>query len=814
MAWRETVRSGIERWVALTYDHAWLVVLATAVGVGALASQIPEVRLETRIESFLHEDDPLRVSYEDFRARFGRDDTALLTIEAPDLFDATFLERLRALHEDLEARVPHLEEVTSLINARETRGEGDTLVVGELFEEWPETDAEREAIRERALANRFYQNLLISRDRRMTVVVVEPTAFMDDLSEEAILAGFDDGPGDPEGAGAAEVGTPLGDEENMAVTLALDAIVAEHDRPDFRIHATGAASLTHAMNTTMRKDMATFTLLSIVAIAVFLGVLFRRVSGVLLPLLVVLLTLVGTIGLIPILGHTMGLPTQILPSFLLAMGVGGAVHLMAIFYQGQRAGRDERDAVVHAGGHSGLAIVMTSLTTAGALASFASAELAPVGTLGVVTPLGVLLALVLTLTLLPALIALLPIRPPAPGAAGAVGLSASQRWLVRCGEFALDHRGAILTISAALIVTSLLGISMIRFGHAPLDWFPEDYPFRVATELTDRHMGGSLNLEALVDTGVENGMHDPELLRSLDRLRAHLDDFQLGPVISGKSLSLADTLKEIHQALNENRPDFYVVPDDARLVAQELFLFENTGTDDLTDVVDSRFQVGRFSMRAPMVDAYEYAPYLEQVALDFRRELGDDAEVTFTGLMPIMGETLFAVVVSMARSYLIAFAVIGLLMVVLIGDLRLGLAAMIPNLAPIAVVLGAMGWLGRPLDTFTMLVGSIAIGLAVDDTIHFMHNFRHYLDKYGDPRRAVAETLATTGQALLITSLVLTTGFAIYTFATMEPMVFFGIATGSAIVLAFLADIIMAPALMTLLVEARRPRPALAEETR
>jgi predicted RND superfamily exporter protein len=406
-----------------------------------------------------------------------------------------------------------------------------------------------------------------------------------------------------------------------------------------------------------------------------------------------------------------------------------------------------------------------------------------------------------TLVLLPALIAVFPVRG---GEAIGSGHSRSQRALVRCGRFAVDHRASVLIVSAALMLASLVGMRGLHFSHAPIRWFPEDNPFRVATELTDRRLGGSISLEVLVDTHAPNGMHDPELLRRLDLLQTRLDEFEQGGISVGKSLSLADTIQEIHQALNENRPEFYTVPEDRRLVAQELLLFENAGSDDLEDVVDPRFQVGRVTLRAPFGDAIAYAPFLESVEADFEQTLGDGVDVRFTGLLPIMSGTLRAMSHSMTISYTIAFLVIGVLLILLIGDLKLGLLAMIPNIFPIAVVLGAMGYVGYGLDTFTMLIGSIAIGLAVDDTIHFMHNFKHQLDLHGDPHRAVGETLATAGQAMLFTSLVLSTGFAIYAFSSMSVLVGFGLITSGAVVLAFLADVLLAPALMTWIVEKSR----------
>ena len=142
-------------------------------------------------------------------------------------------------------------------------------------------------------------------------------------------------------------------------------------------------------------------------------------------------------------------------------------------------------------------------------------------------------------------------------------------------------------------------------------------------------------------------------------------------------------------------------------------------------------------------------------------------------------------------------------MVLLVGSLRLGLVSMIPNLLPIVLVMGLMWLLGFPLDLFTMLIGSIAIGLAVDDTVHFMHNFRRYHAESGDVSRAVHETLLTTGRAMLVTTVVLSIGFFIFMLSSMSNLFNFGLLTGLAILIALLADYFLAPALMTLLVEDR-----------
>jgi hypothetical protein len=263
----------------------------------------------------------------------------------------------------------------------------------------------------------------------------------------------------------------------------------------------------------------------------------------------------------------------------------------------------------------------------------------------------------------------------------------------------------------------------------------------------------------------------------------------------GKAWSLTTILKEIHQALNENRSAYYRIPQNRNLIAQEFLLFENSGSDDLEDFVDSQFSKARFMVKVPFEDAYHAGIFIAQVNSYFDRYFAEET-VTLTGMIGLLARTITAAIHSMAKSYAIALAVITILMILLIGRVRIGLLSMIPNLAPILLMLGVIGFFNLPMDLFTMMVASIAIGLAVDDTIHFMHNFRRYYERSGDPVLAVHHTLQTTGRAMLVTTVVLSIGFFIFAFATMSNVRNFGLLTGFTIVMALLADYLLAPALM------------------
>ncbi len=205
-----------------------------------------------------------------------------------------------------------------------------------------------------------------------------------------------------------------------------------------------------------------------------------------------------------------------------------------------------------------------------------------------------------------------------------------------------------------------------------------------------------------------------------------------------------------------------------------------------------------------ILNAMRQVPVLDAIDARFREVLGDAATVTMTGGLVLSNRSFFAMIRSMADSYVIALLVVTPLMILMLGSLRGGLLSMIPNVTPIVLTLGLMGWLGVPIDFSTMMSGAIILGIAVDDTIHFAHNFQRFYAHGDDPSVAVRRSLDTAGRAMLFTSMVLTAGFLIYAFATLENLVNFGVFTAFAIATAFLADVLVAPALMVLF--QRKPR--------
>ena len=558
---------------------------------------MPLLEFDTSTEQMLKPNDPIRLRYEAFREQFGRDELIAVGIAGPRVFERSFLERLAALHRDLEQSVPKLVEVRSLINARDVRGEAQELVVEDLLAEIPESDAQLAALEARVLASPTYRDLLISRDGTFTLIAIETEAYSS-FAEGDVLAGFDQA-AEPDAGARKPARQFLSGEENREIVEAVREVTARHAAPGFEIYAAGTPFMVTRITELMQQDMVRFMTLSLLSISVLLYFLFGSWAGVLLPLLVVVSSLVALFGLFPLTGQKITPPAQILPTFQLTVGVAYPVHFLSMFFKAMREGATRADAVVHSLGHSGLPIVMTALTTMGGMASFATASLQPLAMLGYLVPAGVVLAVVFSLVLLPGLVMVIPLRAATVDRMEA-GHTRIDQLLLACGRFSLRHR--VPLIAGTLLASALsvwVAATGLRFSHDPIDWLPEGDPLRIATELVNDRMGATTTMDVVVNTGHENGLYEPAVLDGIERLRVFGETYPDPLVGVRRVTSLADVIKEIHQALHENRPEFYAIPRERRLVAQELLLFENTGADDLERITDTAFSKTRVTCTCP-----------------------------------------------------------------------------------------------------------------------------------------------------------------------------------------------------------------------
>jgi predicted RND superfamily exporter protein len=788
----------LERYTNWVMRHSLVVLGALALVMLALGSQLRHLEIDTNLEHFIDEGKPARQAYNAVKETYGRNDVIVVGVSASDVLSEASLGQLADLHRRIEQKVPWVRRVSSLINAPYQEGSEESLLVDDLIPT-PVGTVDRDSIEQRIAATPMLEGMVINPERTFTTLIIEPYTYdFDPNAATDDASAFDDAfggdftaslsEGDSEAAGEGDEFLPI--EKTNELINALDAELAATDGLDTVV--AGMPVVNQQLEATMKSEMQTFISLTVGLIIIVLVAFFRRVSAVVIPLAAVLLAIVASFAALSLAGQKVQMPLILVPSFLLAITVGDSVHVLSHFFKAYNEGVDRYAAMRRAIRLTALPIFLTSLTTAVGLATLASGDLIPIANLGLLAALGVMLAFALTVLLMPALIALWPLSAPKPAtqkdrAAGLLRYLADLSW----------KRGPWLASVWLLAVVVALALAVqLRFSFNPLNWMPDDLPIRTATDTIDEQLSGTINMDVIVSTGVENGIKNPGLLQRLDETLKELTAGTPGGVRIGHVNSLLDIIKATHQALNNGDPDFYRIPSNPNLLAEELVLFENSGADELNRLVNSDFSQMKVTLIMPWADILQYQDFIEVVETRIGGALDNQADVHVAGLLPLLSDTLDEVITTTAWSYGLAAVAITLMMMVLLRSVGLGAVAMLPNLAPIVVVMGLMHLFDIPLDLFTMLVATVAIGITVDNTVHFAHHFRTALASDPDVRAATETAFDNAGRALMTTAIVLTVGFYVFLFSDVASIFNFGFLSGTAFLLAVLSNFTLTPVLL------------------
>ncbi len=799
--WKDIVEEKLEIFSDFIFENKFKVFIFIALITIALATQIKNITFDTSTEGFLKKDDSYRIAYDKFRDQFGREEKALIIIKTDNIFDVEFIKTLDKLHKELENNLPYLKEVNSLINARNTIGDEESLIVDDLFDKLPENQKIMNIKKNLAYNNPLLKDLLISDKGDITAIIIDSNTY----SSEGIKPVSEEDEFSDE---FSETETKniklkyLTSTENEAISRKAQEIVEKYTDDNFQTYVSGTIIITDKLKSSMQQDMQFFVKILIVSIALLLLVLFRRASAVALPMIAAALAIVSTISMMSVFNAPITIVTQILPSFLLSVTIGASVHFLSIFYKKYDLTKDKKASLRHTMGHSGLAIIMTSITTAIGLFSFSFSGVEPIANLGLFTSIGIMIGLVFSIVLLPALLSIFSIKTKdikIKDDKAQEGLM--DRVLLYISHISVYYPKTIITISAIIIITAIFIATNMRFSHNPMNWFKPDAKVKIATDLVDREFKGSSTIEIIIDTKKENGLYDPKILKAIENFSNDLLTIKSEKYYIGKTLSIIDILKETNKALHGNDEKHYSIPKDRNLIAQELFLFSNSGSDDMENFVDSKFSQARITAKTPSLDAIYYAKLQQEINEKIKIHFNNDIETYTTGVASMLSRVMSAAIYSSAFSYMMAYFAITIMMILLLGNIKMGLISMIPNTTPILFMVTVMVVFDMPLDLFTMLIGSIAIGLAVDDTVHFMHGFNKYYKEYKDVDIAVKKTLLSTGRAIMVTTIILSIGFLVFTGSSMLNLFNFGVLTAIAVIMALVADFFLMPAILKMIIK-------------
>ena len=775
-----------------------LAVLLMTVAVAGLAvTQLPKLSIATSVENMFTRHDQVLTDYQRFRSQFGRDEEIVLLISSPDIFSLEFLTTLKQFHEDLENSLPLLKTVSSLANAPYIEAVDCSVHVGGFLDNLPKTEEEAQHYRQRGHSYPGLENLYFTPDDKHAIIVIKTQAVSALTADGLRLRGYARGV-----RGAAEPPPPeeqqsISQVENIAIIGIVEAVIKQYQTRDFRIAFSGTPVYQYHVEPMVRANMKKMCLAILIVPVLLMPIMFGRGTGAFLPQVTAILGLMVALGLMVLLSVRLSLTSSMLPSILLSIGLTAPIHFLVVYYKYQRRIGKFR-GIIATMKHSGFPITMTSFTTVAGLMSFSFTDIVPIAHLVNFTIIGILVILMFTLITMPALLSIMQVVAGVKRGEANYETSIYNRTLLALGRLGVARPYLVLILFLMGILVAGFSIPRLHFSHNQLHYFTEDSDFMRQVRLIEAQTGGFRALEVMIETERERGIIDYELLEAIGQLDSYLrseTDIQ-GRAYIGRTRSLVDLIKEISCATTgQNQPPCLDLKNEAAL-AEQFDDINRMVPEALHKYTDADLSTGRLTAMMYWRDAAHDVDFIARVREKAAALFDSGVNLAVTGVAAINSGILNAMMTSLAIGYSTGFLLITALMILAVGDVRLGLLAMIPNMMPIAIALGVMGYLDIPLNTYNLIGGSILIGLAVDDTIHFFHNFRKYYLRSGDINFAVSETLKSAGRALLATTLILVASFWMRLFSDLKVVADFGLELGIALLVAFLADVLLAPALL------------------
>ena len=729
----------------------WFLAVDLAITLGAVVV-MTGVQFDSSFDQFLIPDSPDIHVYDEFLDRFGNDKALVIGIATDDPFAPAQIAELKALVTDLE-KIDGVLRVYSLVSAPSIRGGEDELHFAPPVTAPPASPAERATILERLHTDPTLRDRLLSPDGRLLGVLVTL-----------------DPPGDDRGL-------------NERVTAAARARLATLANPAY---LSGEPVIEADMNRYMHDDLRVFIPITLTLAAGCLLYLFRNVVGLLVPMGVIMASSAWGVAAYILAGRMVNSVTTMIPPLIMVIAASDSVHLLT-HYLVRVPELGKKPAIEAMLLRIGPGCFMTSLTTAIGFTSLTFSPIPALQDFGQFSALGVIFSFAISLTAVPAALHLLPV----PAHIRSESTRSASPWTQRFGKLTADHPMPFLLVGSALLVAALVAIPRIEVETDDLTYFRPDSPTRKDTHTLQSHFGGVRPLDVVL-TGEPGSFADPAVL---GRMAAFQEWVATLKGIDGTT-STVDLLQALFDRI-DGRP---VADHSAEAIAQGYLFFElsETGTAEMARFVTEARDVAHISLQ----ESESRTSRLKEQLTTIRARLHQD----FPELQPqLTGYTHFYTVISnlIVRSQVISLSIavvtITLVMMVISGSWRLGLLSMVPNVYPIALTMGLMGWARIPLNSATAMVASIAIGLAVDDTIHFLNHLQQERRHQPRMRLALPNTMRGVARPMVYTSIILGVGFGTLVFSNFVPSVYFSILAVTTVATALIGDLTLLPALLTFL---------------
>ena len=574
-------------------------------------------------------------------------------------------------------------------------------------------------------------------------------------------------------------------------------------------HLSGLPLIRTVLAKRIADEMQWFLLISIILSAVILLLFFKSFSSMLLSIVVVGIGVVWSLGTMVLMGYKITLLTALIPPLIVVIGIPNCIYFLNKFHVSYNETGDKSKALVKMVDRMGIVTLFCNISAAIGFAVFFLTRSQVLKEFGAVAGLNIMALFVISLILIPAALSFFP--PPKSRHTKYLDNPRLRRWLDRLERWSLNHRKFIYTMTAAILVVAILGILRLESNGYIVDDLPKTDKIYTDLKFFERNFKGVMPLEIVIDTKKKRGVtRNLSTLLKIDSLSQFLAAM---PEI-GRPLNITEGLKFAKQAFYEGDSSNYSAPTEFDMIPLKSYLEfkpdsnkkENSFGKLLSSFIDSNKQEARISVSMRDVGSYRLPQILDTIqkkADSIFDKTNYNVQLTGASVTFLTGSNF--IINGLKESIMWAFALIAVCMMYLFRSFRILVCSLIPNIIPLVITAGVMGWLGVRIKPSTVLIFSVALGIAIDVTIRFLINYKQELPRHNyDMKHTVIQTIHSTGISIIYTSLVLIAGFIIFCFSGFGGTQSLGWLTSLTLITATITNLVLLPSLLITFIKKKK----------
>lgn len=742
--------------IALKYSKVilLLIVLGTAASIYSIKENFA---LETNLDTYMPSDHPAFIYSDKAEEMFDIRDAIMIAIENENgIYNATTFQKIKDLTKEIQGLevVGDKEDVLSLYTADNIQGSEEGLEIEEFYKRIPKTQTSFDAIKEGVVSNEMVHKRLVSENGNSTLIFTKiiDNSFTEDLYQQIVnIAENYEGDGD-------------------------------------KLYVAGQPIVEGTMAILMPSDMKKMFPIVLLLIVVVLFIVLRSIKATLISMVVVIFSSIWTFGLMLGVGIPVYAPSSLIPVMLIAIGVADSIHMFSHLQLEIRKHTDwtKEQLIRNMTTEMFMPVMMTSVTTAVGFLSLLTSDIYPIKYFAAFTAFGVMAAMFFSLVLIPAAINVIGL----PSAPKATANNADDFFTKNAKGFAnamVKHKNIVIVTTVLILMFFGFGMSKVWINSSFLARFPDENPLVTTDAFVNDNFMGTTTVNVILEADDADIFKNPDVLKLMDKVAI---DVEQNNAAVGGGLSVVDFIKRMNKVLNEDKEEFYTVPNSRDLIAQYFLLYEMSGgSDRLWEVVSDDFSTANLQFQLKGDDSKGLNSTIASVKKykDDFKALGIDLNFAGSGYKVLVFNDL--ILVGQIKSLAYSFIIVIILLSIMFRSFKIGLIGTIPIFLTTIISFGVLGWLNIPLETTTALISSIAIGIGIDYAVHFIDRYKINALLTKNREVTVEETMAHSGRAIGFNAVVVILGFLVLTFSAFKPNIAMGAIVSLNMLTSFIATI-------------------------